>query len=172
MKIRLWIFVFLFVVGGLCQRAVFAGESKFAYVDVGKIFDEFEKTKKFDQELQQEGRGKQEKRDAIVYEVRRLRDEQALLTEEKKKETQTKIEAKLKELEQFDEKAQGELSEKRNTIMKDIFSDIDNVVKGYGERKGYDLVFNERALLYKNPSFDKTDDILKELNEEYQKKKK
>lgn len=149
-----------------------AEELKFAYVDINKIFDEYEKTKKFDQELQNEGKGKQEKRDALVYEVRRLRDEQALLSEEKKKDAQAGIEAKLKELDEFDQRAQQDLGERRNVIMKEIFTDIDDLIKRFGERKGFDVIFNERALLHKNQKHDQTNEVLKELNEEYKKKKK
>ncbi len=148
-----------------------AAESKFAYVDVEKIFDSYEKTKKFDQDLQEEGKGKQQKRDAVVAEVRKLKDEQALLSEDKKKEKQGQIEAKLKELDAFDEGARKELGEKRNTIMKEIFGDIDKVLRDYGQRKGFDFIFNERALLYKSTKYDQTADVLKELNDSYKKKK-
>src|SRR6185295_16634883 len=94
-----------------------AAEMKLGYVDIEKIFDEYDKTKKFDKDLQEEGKGKQQKRDAIVAEVRKLKDEQALLSEEKKKEKQAAIEGKLKELDGFDEAARRELGEKRNVIM-------------------------------------------------------
>lgn len=160
------VFCFLFV------RPVCADDLKFAYVDIGKVFDEYEKTKKFDQELQDEGKNKQEKRDAIVYEVRRLKDEQALLSDEKKKDTQAAIDNKLKELDDFDQSAQKELTDKRNVIMKEIFADIDGLMKQYGERKGYDLIFNERALLHKSSKLDQTNEVLKELNANYQKQKK
>ncbi len=149
-----------------------AADLKFAYVDIGKVFDDYEKTKQFDQQLQEEGKAKQGKRDALVLEVRRLRDEQSLLADAKKKESQGTIEAKLKELEDFDAGTQKELGERRNTIMKEIFADIDDVIKRYGERKGYDIIFNERALLHKNANLDQTGEVLKELNNEYSKKKK
>ncbi len=168
--VRFFSFVFLGCL--LTAKAAFAADLKFAYVDIGKVFDEYKKTKKFDQELQDEGKKKQEKRDAIVNEARRLRDEQALLSEDKKKEKQAAIETKLKELEEFDSQAQKELGEKRNKVMKEIFADIDDLIKRYGERKGYDLIFNERALLHKNQNLDQTSEVLKELNNEYDKKQK
>ncbi len=144
---------------------------KFAYVDVAKVFDEYDKTKLFDKQLQEEGKKKQEQRDGLIYEVRKLRDEQALLAEDKKREAQGKIEAKLKELEDFDGQVQRELGERRNTVMKEIFADIDDLMKRIGQRKGYDLIFNERALLHKSPSLDLTNEVLTELNNEYRKKK-
>lgn len=164
--------LFLMVACLVAANSLFAADLKFAYVDIGKVFDDYEKTKKFDQQLQEEGKKKQEKRDALVYEVRRLRDEQALLSEDKRKSSQGSIEAKMRELEEFDGQAQKELNDRRNTVMKEIFTDIDDLVKRFGERKGYDLIFNERALLHKSANLDETQAILKELNDEYKKKNK
>ena len=149
-----------------------AGKEKFATVDIGKIFDEYEKTKKYDQEFQTEGKMKQEERDAIVHEIRRLRDEQALLSEKAKGDKQAAIDGKMKELDNFDNVVRKTLGEKRNKAVREVFQDIENVMTQYGERKGYDLIFNDRALLYKSKQFDVTPDILKELNDRYKKGKK
>ncbi len=149
-----------------------AGKEKFATVDIGKIFDEFEKTKKYDQEFQTEGKQKQEERDAVVHEIRRLRDEQALLSEDARRNKQGAIDAKMKELDNFDNEVRKTLGEKRNKAVKEVFQDIENVMTQYGERKGYDIIFNDRALLYKNKQYDVTADILKELNDRYKKGKK
>jgi len=149
-----------------------APKEKFATVDIGKIFDEYEKTKKYDQEFQTEGKLKQEERDAIVHEVRRLRDEQALLAENARQEKQNTIDAKMKELENFDNAVRQTLGEKRNKAVKEVFQDIENVMTQYGERKGFDFIFNDRALLYKDKRFDVTADILKELDDRYKKGKR
>ncbi|MBI4373222.1 MAG: OmpH family outer membrane protein [Candidatus Omnitrophica bacterium] len=149
-----------------------APKEKIATVDIGKIFDEYEKTKKHDQEFQTEGRLKQEERDAIVHEIRRLRDEQALLSEDAKRDKQGAIDTKMKELDSFDEEVRKTLGEKRNQAVREVFQDIENVMTQYGERKGYDLIFNDRALLYKSKEFDVTNDILTELNNNYKKGKK
>ena len=150
----------------------FAAQEKFATVDIGKIFDEYGKTKKYDQQFQNEGKSKQEERDAIVHEVRRLRDEMSLLGEDAKREKQDTIEAKLKELDTFDADTRKALGEKRNTAVRAVFQDIENVMIQYGERKGYDIIFNDRALLYKDKRFDVTADILKELDDSYRKQKR
>ena len=154
------------------SRLSFAAQEKIATVDIGKIFDEYEKTKKYDQQFQTEGKSKQEERDAIVHEVRRLRDEMALLGEDAKREKQDTIETKLKELDTFDGDARKVLGEKRNDAVREVFQDIENVMAQYGERKGYDLIFNDRALLYKNKQYDVTPDVLKELNDRYRKTKR
>ena len=148
------------------------GKERFATVDIGKVFDEYEKTKKYDQEFQTEGRLKQEERDAIVHEVRRLRDEQALLSEDARSEKQATIDSKLKELENFDGDVRQTLGEKRNQAVREVFQDIENVLMQYGERKGYDIIFNDRALLYRNKQYDVTADVIKELGDRYKKEKR
>ena len=158
---------------GCPGRFVLAASEKenFAVVDIGKVFDEYEKTKKYDEQFQVEGKKKQDERDVIVHDLRRLRDEQALLDKDARTQKQGAIDAKLKELEKFDEEARKGLGDKRNAAVKEIFQDIENTIDQYGTRKGYDLVFNDRALLYHNKKFEVTGDVLSELNKNYQKKK-
>src|SRR3989338_6837711 len=154
--------VILFVGFSVLSGAV--GKEKFATVDIGKVFDEYEKTKKYDQEFQTEGRLKQEERDAIVHEIRRLRDELSLLSEDARRDKQGSLDSKMKELEGFDEGVRKTLGEKRNQAVREVFQDIENVMTQYGERKGLDIIFNDRALLYKHKKFDVTPDVLQELN--------
>jgi len=162
--------VIALVIGSVSLHA--ADKLKVAVVNIGKVFDEYEKTKRFDQDLQKDGRTKQEERDGIVKDIRKLRDEQALLNEEAKGSKQDAIEKKMKELDAFDEETKKVLAEKRNDAVKDVFQDIEVVMKQYGERKGYDLVLNDRAVLYSPTSYDVTAEVLSELNQKYQKDKK
>jgi Skp family chaperone for outer membrane proteins len=141
-------------------------------VDVAKVFDGYEKTKDNEAKLQASGKKKEEERDALVQEIRRLKDEQALLAEEAREKKQEAIDAKVRELQDFDLTARRELSEQRNQTVKEIFKDIDDVVQRYGERKGFDLILNDRILLYRGAKFDISADILSELNRDYQKKRK
>lgn len=145
---------------------------KVAYIDVAKVFDSYEKTKEHDRVLQEKGRAKEEERDALVHEVRQLKDELALLGEGSKEKKQEELEAKVRQLQEFDQKVKRELGTERNTIVQEIFKDIDTTVQRYGERKGLDLILNERAALYHNQTLDVTQDVLTELNKDYSKKKK
>ncbi len=143
---------------------------KTAYVDVAKVFDQYEKTKKFDQQLAEMGKEKQTVRDSLVLDVRRLKDEMALLSDSGKGEKQLLVDKKLRELQEFDRGAQKELGEKREGIIKDVFKDIDDVIKVYGQKNNYDFIFNERLMLFRNDKYDITDEILGELNAQYKKK--
>ncbi len=150
----------------------FAANEKFSFVDVAKVFDGYEKTKIQDKSLQDIGKKKEEERDAMVLDIRKLKDEIALLGEDAKSKKQESLDDKVRQLQNFDLEVKKEMGEKRNVAVREIFKDIDDVVQRYGERKGLDFILNERALLYKNARFDVTEDILKELNQEYSKKKK
>ena len=148
---------------------LYAADVKYAFVDIGKVFDEYEKTKKFDKDLQDQGKAKQQERDALVLEIRKMRDEQAILSEDKRKTMDATLEKKMKALDDFDRDVRKDLGEKRDKVVKEVFQDIDTTLKGFGERKGYDLIFNDRALVYRNPKYDETAAVIKELNGQYKK---
>ncbi|MBI4116040.1 MAG: OmpH family outer membrane protein [Candidatus Omnitrophica bacterium] len=145
---------------------------KVGYIDAAKIFDGYQKTKDSEARLQAAGKKKEEERDAIVHEIRRLKDEQALLSEDAKEKKQEAIDVKIKELQEFDGGARKELGEQKNQTFKEIVKDIDSVVQRYGERKGFDMILNDQVLPYRNPRFDVTNDIVDELNRDYKAKKK
>jgi outer membrane protein len=149
----------------------FAEGEKIAYVDVAKVFDEFQKTKENDRVLQEAGKKKEEERDALVHEIRQIKDEMVLLADDAKAKKQEILEAKMKELQDFDKDARSALGDQRNKVVQEIFKDIDNAIQRYGERKGLDYIFNERALVYRSPKYDVTKEIIDELNKGYGKKK-
>lgn len=150
----------------------YAAGEKIAFVDIAKVFDNFQKTKDQDTVLQETGKKKESERDAIVQDIRKLKDELTLLADDAKLKKQEAIDGKVRELQDFDRNAKDELGKIRNTVVRDIFKEIDDVVQRYGERKGFDVILNERALLYRNPRFDVTQDVLTELNQTYAKGKK
>ena len=158
------------LIGG---SVAWAETGKKASVDISKVFDEYQKTKDNDRILQGAGRKKEEERDAMVREVRQMKDELALIADEAAKaKKQEALNAKVKTLEEFDRTTRQGLAEQRNTVLREIFKDIDDTVKRYGDKNGFDFVFNERALLYTNPQYDVTKDIVEELNKNYKGGKK
>ena len=172
---RIWIQVLIFGLA-FCvfvtgTAPVFARTERIGVVRMSKLFDDYERTKEFDQKFQTEGRLKQEERDAIVRELQSLRDEQALAAEEARAEKEEQINAKLKELDEFELEVRRSLGKERDGAIREVFQDIENVMQRYGERKGFDLVINERALLYASTKLDVTDEVLVELNNDYKKNK-
>ena len=165
-------FSILFSVLFLVAGTAFADGEKYSYVDIAKVFDGYQRTKDQDKILQDIGKKKEADRDVIVQDVRKMKDEIALLADDAKDKKQEALDAKVSDLQSFDQQAKQDLGEQRNKIVREIFKDIDAVVQKFGEKKGFDFVLNERALLYHNTRLDSTEEVLKELNAEYVKKKK
>ncbi len=159
--------VFLFS----CTFSAEAGAEKYAFLDVARVFDEYEKTKANDENLQKLGESKEGERNVIVEDIRRMKDELELLSDDAKKEKQEAINTRVRELQEFDAAARRELGEKRREAVQEIFNDIDKVVQEFGKKQGYDFILNDKALLYKNDKMDISEEILKQLNQNYKGKK-
>ena len=154
----------------LSATSVFAASQKYAYINVAKVFDEYQKTQDDNRNLQEVGKEKEKERDVLVHDIRQLKDELVLLSDDSKMKKQEQLDEKIRELQAFDQSAKRGLGEKRNEMIRNIFKDIDDVVQRYGERKGLDLIFSDRALLYHSEKYNVTDEVLKELNKNYKKK--
>lgn len=166
------VLVLLFGLSATFSTVTFAaaGPSKIAYVNVGKVFDEYEKTKDSDKILGEKSAKKQAERDKLVDEIKRSKDELDLLSDKGKEEKQASIDEKIKKLQDFDKNTRDDLKRERDNLMRDILKEIDKVVSDIGQKDGYQLILNDRVLLYGSKELDMTDQILKKLNEGYKKK--
>ena len=157
--------VFVFCISFILPA--WAKVDKIGYINVSKIFAGYQKTKESDSKIQEIKKKKLEERDALIHEIRRLTDEQALLSDDARSKKQEEIDAKAEEVRKFDASVNRELGEVSDKKSREIFKDINDVVQKYGERKGFDLIFNDQVFIYKSPRFDLTRDILDELNRSY-----
>lgn len=153
----------LFIVGLLCGNAV-AKEYKIGFVDLAKVSDEYGKTKDYEKNFETQVKGKDAERQKFVDEIRKLKDEQALLSDKAKSEKQTIIDDKIKNLQEFDRKVRDELIKQRNTMLGEIQKDIDGVISIYSKEAGYDIVLIKQTVLYGGPELDLTAEVVKRLN--------
>lgn len=162
----------VFGLSGLWPLATpaFSQELKIGFVDVEKAFNEYEVTKQNDARLKEEGKAKTNERTGMVEEIKKLREEAELLSEEARKEKEKSIEDKMKMLREFDERTKDELRSKRDFLLKKIFDDIRETIEEVGKAENYSLILNDRALLYKQDAFDMTSKVVQKLNEKASKK--
>ncbi len=160
-----------FSLSGVSTARAADAAGKYGFVDVAKVFDEYQKTKENDRVLQEAGKKKEEERDSFVKEIRQMKDELALLADDAKAKKQEALSKKIKDLQEFDAETRQALGEQRNGVVREIFKDIDDTVQGIGQKKGLDFVFNDRALLFRNPKFDLTREVSDQLNKNYDPKK-
>jgi len=151
----------------VCGGLAWAGDDlKIACVNVDELFDKYSKTVELNKKLDQEVQGKQAERDAMVNDIKKMREEIALLSDDHKQQKQDAVDEKIKALQKYDESVREEILEKRNTYMKEVLIELDEKVKKYCEDKKYDYVFNSRLLIYKKDAFDITADVLTSVNKD------
>ena len=168
MKSRIAVAVaILFVCGllvGTSVKDAYAKEYKIGYVDLAKVFDEYKKTKESEKGLEAKGKAKEASRKTMVDDLRKLKDEQALLSDKAKAEKQTAIDDKIKKLQDFDKGVRDELIKQRNQMLGEIQKDIDTVISAYSKEAGYDIVLIKQTVLFAGPELDITAEVVKRLN--------
>ncbi len=148
-----------------------AAEEKIGYVDLARVFDEYNKTKEFDKALESKGASKQSDRDKMVADIKKLRDEAELLSAKAKDDKQVVIDEKIKALQEFDRGTRDALRKERDGMVRDILKEIEVVIQDFGKSQGYSFIFNDRVLVYKSEGNDLTAQVIKALNDNYTKKK-
>lgn len=142
----------------------FAKEYKIGYVDLAKISDDYAKTKEYEKSFEAQVKGKDAERQKFVDEIRKMKDEQALLSDKAKAEKQGAIDDKIKSLQEFDRRVRDELIKQRNTMLGDIQKDIDSIISSYAKEAGCDIVLMKQTVLYADSELDLTQEITKRLN--------
>ena len=122
--------------------------AKIGYVDLSRSFDEYQKTKDFDKDLEKKGDIKQEQREKLVKDIRKMRNEIELMNEKAREKKEQDIEAKIKKLQEFDQDAKVTLTKERDDMVRDILKEMNGVIREYGENNGYSIILNDRVLLY------------------------
>lgn len=142
---------------------------KFAYIELGRIFNEYNKTKDYDKVLSDKENLYGIERDKKVDEVKQLQDKMNLLSDKEKEAKKTDLETKVKNLQDFDRQKQTDLRKESNEKRVEIMKDIDTTIKQYAGKEGYTLVFNEVGVVYNAKGLDITDKIIEILNKGYKK---
>jgi len=147
----------------------FAAEMKVAYVDVGEVFDNYQKTKDQDLVLKTAGEAKEKERNDMMAKIRSMEDELALLAADARAAKQEQLIEKKRQLEDFDRGVRQQLAEQRDKVVREIFQEIDVIVQDLSAKGGYDMIFNKRVLLAQKKSFDITAQVSAELAKKYKK---
>jgi outer membrane protein len=160
---------FLFVMG-----AVFSSYAqKFAYIDSQYILSKIPEYKAAQDQLNQLSIQWQKEIEAKYSEIDQLykayKADEVLLTEEMKQKRQSEIEQKeqaVKDLQKQRFGVSGDLFKKRQELVKPLQDKIYNAVQALAEREGLAVIFDKSSdltMLYTNPKYDKSDEILKEM---------
>lgn len=144
-----------------------AEELKIGYVNLGKLFDQYQRTKESDQVLEQKGKQKQAELEDRVTELKKLRQNLELLNDQAKESKAKELEEKSDEFQRAKTRTERDLVRERNQLARTIMQEIEQVVGDYAKANHFAMIVDQRSLLYGQDAYDVTDAILKVLNERY-----
>jgi len=149
----------------------FAKDMKIGYVDIFKVFNDYEKTKEYDEKLETKKVDAEKKLVEKKETIEKLQGKLDLLKNGERGKEEEKLSKELKEYRDLEREAFTDIRKERDEKMKDIVEDIDKIIKDYAKKNGFDLIINSNAVLYGVKAMYVTDEILKISNKEYKKKK-
>ena len=146
---------------------------KFAYVDMDYILNKMPTYTEAQKQLDKIAEGWQKDVEAKMKGVddmyKQFQAEQVLMTEPMKQQKMKDIEAKEKDVKDFQKGKfgpNGELFKKRQELIKPIQDKIYNEIQKYAVAKGYDFIFDRSSgptMLYAGDRFNRSEDILSAL---------
>lgn len=154
-----------FLLCALGSAAYAADGGKIGYVDLSRLFDEYHKTKDYDKmletkhsELEKIGKEKVEK-------IKESESKLALLKEDQKKVLEDEIDLMKGDAQEFVRQEQSNITKERNEKIREILLEIEKIVSDFAEKEGYDVILNDRVLIYGDPAKNLTEEILTILNQ-------
>jgi len=102
--------------------------------------------------------------------VKEAESKLAALKEEEKAKAMKDIEAMRAGLTEFVQSKRTDLMKQEEEKTREILLEMEKVISDYAKKQGYDIIFNDRVLLFSNPAMDITEPVIKIMNENYNKK--
>ena len=156
--------------------ATFAGTSyaqKYAYVDTEYILENIPAFNAAQEQLNQLSQQYQKELEAMHSEIEQMykdfQAESVLLSEDMKRKREDVIISKEKDYKQLQRKyfgPSGDLFQKRQALVKPIQDDIFNAVQEIANEGSYAVIFDKAGgttMLYTNPQYDLSDQVLQKL---------
>ncbi len=155
--------------GIFLTSTAYAKDLKIAYVELGNVFNNYQKTKDFDAVLQKESKEAQDQIDGMIKKVRDAQGKLSLLKEDEKQKLQADIEKQVADLNSFKDQKRAELAKKFEDMRKQIILEIEKVVGDIAKADGDTFILNDSAVLYGEKESNVSEKVLKTLNDGYKK---
>ncbi len=165
------LFTALLLVAGITQST--AQNQKYAYVDSEYILDNIPEFQDAQDELDEMSKKWQKEIEAAYTQVsdmyQKYQAESVLLPEDVKRKREDEIVKKEQEVKDLQRKyfgPEGDLYQKRQELVKPIQEKVYNAIETLASTRNYSFVFDKAGgatMLYTNPNFDISDDVLDEV---------
>ncbi len=156
---------------------IFAKEIKIGYIDSQKILAEYKATaeqkKIFDQEVQNYKDRASEMQKKVAQLKSELESQKLVLSEAARATKMEEIERLTKQYEDFVQQVwgpQGKIEEKNAELMAPLIKKINEVVETIAKGEGFTMILDisQGGIVYAQEGLNITDDVIKELNKEYE----
>lgn len=158
------IFLVAFLVAFSLCPASFAKDLKIGYLNFLEVFNEYKKTKDYDETLNKKAEVKEKELKDKESEIEKMQSKLNVLKDKDKEKEQQKVEKAAQEFIQLKRQSLIDLKKEKDEKMKEIIDDIDKSIKDYSKKNNFDLVVHGSAVLYGDSAMDITKDILKIIN--------
>ncbi len=162
-----------FLLGLAMALSFTAHAQRIAVVDVNKILENIDEYQAAQQELDQiASKWRQDiaqEYDKIKGMYNSYQAEQVLLSDEARRQREEEIMAKEKEVRDLQKTyfgPEGQLFKRRQDLVRPIQDKVYAAIESYAQDRGYDLVLDKSSasgILFNNPDYDKTEDIMNRL---------
>jgi outer membrane protein len=157
--------VFLYLSG-----FAFAADSiKIGYVDIQKVLEQSNESKKVRSTLESLKSSKEKELEKMVTTAKKLdedlKKQQNILSDEAKKSKIEELEKMDRDIRRFVSDSEAELAKKQREMENSILNDLVNIIQQIGKEGDYTLILPATVILYSNKVIDITDTVLKKFNE-------
>ena len=160
----------------LMTGSAWATEIKLGYLDMQRALNTSEAGKAAKDQLQEKLKKYQDQINSKQADLTKLKNDlekQGMTLNEAARAAKEKdYQQKLKDFQRFTKDAEEDLQARDAEYTKKILETLEKIVQDYGKKNSYTMIFDARAagMLYADKSADMTDEILKALNDEKNKK--
>ena len=145
-----------------------------AYIDLQRVMVESEKGKEAKQVLTQEAERLKKTLDVKQDELQKMKDaiekQGITITPEARAEKEKQYQAKLKDYQRLATDYQNELQQKDQEVTQKMLKDLEEVIRGLGEKEKYTLILEKSQALFASPTIDITPKVITLFNEAAKKK--
>ncbi len=146
------------------------------YVDVQRVMLESEKGKEAKKTLGEEVEKLKKTLDVKQDELQKMKDtiekQGAMITPDARADKEKQYQSKLKDYQRLYNDYQGELQQKDMELTQKILKEIEEIVRGLGDKDRYTLILekNQAGILFASPSIDITSRVIALYNDAAKKK--
>lgn len=149
-----------------------AGVKKIGVMDLSKVFDNYQRTKEYDAVLEGKTKDYEKARNEKIDKIKELQNKMALLKDDEKEKVTKDLDTMRNDLANFDQAQQTDLKKQRDDKIREILLEIEKTTSDFAKKEKYDIILNDRVLVYGTEGMDVSNQVLEILNANFNAGKK